>query len=380
MNILIAGDYCPQERVTTIIKDRESRGEVLRDLSDEIHGADYSIVNFECAVVGDDKKGYQPIEKFGPCLSCTPESVEVLSEAGFKCVTLANNHFRDYGNVGCEATISCLKSAAIDYVGGGINIDEARHTLHVNIKGKRLAIINACEYEFSIASKKRAGAAPLEIIDVCNQIHSAKHQSDYVIVILHGGHEHYQLPSPRMVKTYRFFVDQGADVVINHHQHCYSGYEIYNGHPIFYGLGNFLFDWKGKRNTEWNEGYALMMNLDECIEFELLPYTQCNDRAVVKQMNDKEKKRFFERIAELNEIIKDEEKLKSHFDKFCEQRKRSIIVPFTPYLNKYARIVAGRHWLPYFLPKNKVLAEINFIECEAHRDVLLNTFHKMTET
>ena len=121
MKVFIAGDYCPQERVATIIKDRESRNEVLRDLSEEIHGTDYSIVNFECAIVGDDKKGYQPIEKFGPCLSCTPESVEVLSEVGFKCVTLANNHFRDYGDAGCEATISCLKSAAIDYVGGRLS-------------------------------------------------------------------------------------------------------------------------------------------------------------------------------------------------------------------------------------------------------------------
>lgn len=42
-----------------------------------------------------------------------------------------------------------------------------------------------------------------------------------------------------MQEIYRFFVDIGADAVINHHQHCYSGYEVYKEKPIFYGLGNF---------------------------------------------------------------------------------------------------------------------------------------------
>lgn len=52
---------------------------------------------------------------------------------------------------------------------------------------------------------------------------------------MHGGHEHYQLPSLRMQETYRFFIDAGADVVVNHHQHCFSGYEIYNNKYIFMG-------------------------------------------------------------------------------------------------------------------------------------------------
>jgi poly-gamma-glutamate synthesis protein (capsule biosynthesis protein) len=51
-----------------------------------------------------------------------------------------------------------------------------------------------------------------------------------------------------MVETYRFFIEAGADAVVNHHQHCICGYEVYKGKPIFYGLGNFCFDW-AKRST-----------------------------------------------------------------------------------------------------------------------------------
>ena len=52
-------------------------------------------------------------------------------------------------------------------------------------------------------------------------------------------------------------MDIGADVVVNCHQHCFSGCEIYNGKHIFYGLGNFFFDWPERRNGMWNKGYML---------------------------------------------------------------------------------------------------------------------------
>lgn len=48
--------------------------------------------------------------------------------------------------------------------------------------------------------------------------------------------------------------------MVNHHQHCFSGYEIYNNKYIFYGLGNFCFDNPVKRNSIWNEGYMLSLN------------------------------------------------------------------------------------------------------------------------
>ena len=83
---------------------------------------------------------------------------------------------------------------------------------------------------------------PLLPIQQFYKIQEAKENADYVLVIVHGGIEHYQLPTSRMIETYRFFIDAGADAVVNHHQHCYSGYERYKSKPIIYGLGNLLFD------------------------------------------------------------------------------------------------------------------------------------------
>lgn len=67
-----------------------------------------------------------------------------------------------------------------------------------------------------------------------------------------------------MVDTYRFFIDAGADAVINHHQHCISGYEHYQGKPIFYGIGNFFFPPIFKHTPKsWNEGYMVTLFLGE---------------------------------------------------------------------------------------------------------------------
>ena len=61
-----------------------------------------------------------------------------------------------------------------------------------------------------------------------------------MFLILHGGIEHYQLPSPRMKKWYRHIIDLGASAIVNHHQHCFSGYELYNGKPIFMDWAIFV--------------------------------------------------------------------------------------------------------------------------------------------
>ena len=75
-----------------------------------------------------------------------------------------------------------------------------------------------------------------------------------------------------MKKKYRFLADAGADLIVNHHQHCYSGYEVYNGVPIFYGIGNFYFDNARRRDSTWNYGFMLNLDIEENISFEIASF------------------------------------------------------------------------------------------------------------
>lgn len=225
VKILIAGDYAPRARVQQLI-EQGKYSDVFSDVVPYTSSVDYAILNLEAPIV--DKKGVQGIDKCGPHLSCTSKAIEAMKFAGFNMATLANNHFYDYGNSGVVDTLASCRENNIEVVGGGVNLEEASRTFYKDLKGVRFAFINCCEHEFSIATDKTGGSNPLNPIKQFYAIEEAKKNADRVIVIVHGGHEHYQLPSPRMKETYRFFVDAGADVVINHHQHCYSGYEAFS--------------------------------------------------------------------------------------------------------------------------------------------------------
>ena len=249
MKVLVAGDFYPQAQAA-----KKLNGEI----SPMIKESDFSIVNFESPVA----EGHEaPIEKLGPNLRCTEKAVEAVKWAGFDAVTLANNHIFDYGSEGVENTLRVCRAAGIGTVGAGMNLQEASQTLYTQKGEETLAVINCCENEFSIATDETAGANPLNAVRQYHAIREARQKADYVLVIVHGGHEQFQLPSPRMKETYRFFVDAGADAVVNHHQHCYSGYEVYRGKPIFYGLGNFCFEPIKNMAQNWHEGYMVRISM-----------------------------------------------------------------------------------------------------------------------
>lgn len=370
MKILIAGDFCPRDRVAELFIKRDYES-VLSDVHNIIDSHDYSIVNEECPVVENFAR---PITKFCSNLFFTREGMEALKYAGFDCLTLANNHFRDYGDEGVRQTIAMADKMGFDYVGGGMNLHEAQRVLYRQVNGVKIAIVNFCEHEFSIATEHSAGSAPLDLPDNYMQICEAHQNAEFVIVIIHGGHEHYQLPSPRMKKTYRIFIDWGADIVVNHHQHCFSGYETYKGKTIFYGLGNFCFDSPTSRKTIWNEGLLLSLNIDKNSEysFELLPYSQCDNAPIVKLLSGKEKERVFRDIYEINHIIADSERLNSEFDKYSQRRFEEMRLCLSPYSSRIGKGLCRRGIVPSFNTIKRIVKTRNFVQCESHRDVFNN--------
>lgn len=374
MKILIAGDFCPQYRVAEKFEQGDYKS-VLEEVKDVISTSDYSMVNFECPVtIGGEK----PIEKCGPNLQCSEKGMEAVKWAGFDCVTLANNHFLDFGPGGVDNTLRACKKYGIDTVGGGMNLRDASKTMYKEIGGTKLAIINCCEHEFSISTEETAGSNPLNPIQQYYAIKEAKSKANYVLVIVHGGHEHYQLPSPRMQETYRFFVDAGADAVVNHHQHCYSGYEVYNGKPIFYGLGNFLFDDPHKRNSIWNEGFLLelIFEKERGINFLLHPYSQCNESVGIFLMKSEYKEIFNKKINELNSIISSPEKLKQCHDQMMEDTYKEYELIFQPIRSRITDALFRRKLFPSVLSNSPKLLLYNFIACESHVERLLDAVRR----
>ena len=326
---------------------------------------DLFVLNFESTIATDD---CEKIAKVGPHLKCSEKAAHYLKDAGVTAVTLANNHTMDYGEEGLVNTIDNLHSVGIQTVGAGKNPEEASRILYLKQNGETVAIINCCEHEFSYAEAGKAGTNPLDPIRQYYSIQTARKAADYVVVIVHGGHEYYNLPSPRMVQTYRYFIDAGADAVVNHHQHCYSGYEYYNGKPIYYGLGNFNFDWPGNKLSYYT-GYCVRLHLSSNITSEELPYTQCLEEPVVKFCHPDD---FSEDLQRLNEIIQNPEQLLIETEKFFKTKGNDCKGVMTPFDNRYLNALVRRGYLPAMISEKKKLLWKAYVDCEAHRDVMLS--------
>ena len=366
MRLIIGGDFVPHERVAKMFAQGDySALDALRSV---FANADYRIVNFECPILHGGEK---PSIKSGPHMHADTHALEALKEIGTDCVTLANNHFRDFGDEGVLNTLSELSAYGIDFVGGGANLKDAAAVQYKQIGKETLAIINCCEHESSIATDVHCGSNPLNPIQQYYAIQEARQKADYVLVIVHGGVEHYQLPTPRMQETYRFFIDAGADAVVNHHQHCYSGYEEYMGKPIFYGLGNLCFD-RSKRNSIWNEGFVLDLKLSKKgPRYALIPYHQCDAEPKVVLCNEDDKLAFDKSITELNAIIANPNELEKKYEELKRNTRMKYRAYIEPYKSKLMRFLYRKHLLPSFMRRKYVIFH-NLIQCESHRERLLD--------
>lgn len=369
LRINFSGDFCP---VNLEQFDRDDFHEVFDGaLLKELQEKDYLITNLECPLT-DQRFS---ISKSGPPLKAPPPRIGLLKEAGIDVVTLANNHIMDYGDMGLADTISMCDKNNIMYTGAGMNMKEAACPLYLKKNNIRMAILAITEEEFSIAGEDKAGCLPLDPVKNYYMIQKAKKNADLVIVIVHAGNEHYELPRPGLKETFRFFADAGASAVIGHHPHNAGPFEVYKGVPLIYSLGNFLFNWPGEDYSPWFEGYFVKMlfNRQAAVSFELVPYTQFKDGSKkLEMMKEKEREQFFVHIKELNLQLKDDKVLLEKWNQFAEQRKLSFLKRISNY-NNFDKLMLKAGFKDPQKPfdRRKALSLLNLFRCESHRDLMI---------
>jgi len=171
-----------------------------------------------------------------------------LQLAGFRVLSLANNHIRDCGAAGLLDTMRVLRAAGIKPVGVGLDDRAARAPVLVEDNGVRVAFL---AYDLvppaSVwAGPNRPGAAHVPDRTMVYDVRTAARRADAVVVSLHWGREiddesRMPLPSESRVALARRLVEAGAAVVVGHHSHAVERIERYRRGVICYGLGNFVF-------------------------------------------------------------------------------------------------------------------------------------------
>jgi len=220
-------------------------------------GADLAIANFENPA--PDSFRYHAS---GTVFSANPALIEGLVNAGIDYVSLGNNHIRDAGAKGILDTIENLEGWGIAYSGAGANVAAARAPALLEARGTKVAILGydtiAGGY---FAGPDRAGSAALTAKNVRQDVAAARAAgADLVIVFPHWGTEYDATPSARQRTLAQAAIDAGADMVIGNHAHWAAGMEVYQGKPIWYALGNFVFDQTWSEPTM--EGLTLELTFD----------------------------------------------------------------------------------------------------------------------
>ena len=221
--------------------------------------SDIRIGNLECVVA---TKGSEEPDKPNT-FRAHPRSLKYLRKY-FDAVGLANNHSGDFGPEAFSEMLGLLKKNGIAYYGAGHNLKEAHTPMVFERNGIRIAILGYDEFQprnFE-ADHDRVGVAWSEDEQVVRDIKAARKEwrADIVIPVMHWGWEE-PVANARQRQLARLMIDAGADAVIGGHPHQVQDTERYKNKPIFYSLGNFVFD--GFSLPENNRGWALRMELDK---------------------------------------------------------------------------------------------------------------------
>ncbi len=363
LKMLFTGDVCfkIQRDVT-----KESAKGILSELMPDFDAADLRVMNLETPLAEDDLGA--PIPKSGPNIIGRPHNLGFLAAAGCDCASLANNHTKDFGEEPLMNTIALLEQAGIAHAGAGRNIAEAYKAWRAEKNGIRVSVICVCENEFGIADEELSGTAGFQLERLADKIREEKTVSDFVLVFFHGGCEHNPLPSPLCRERYRMIIRLGADALIGGHTHCIQGMEIYEGKPIFYSMGNFLFVPTWEAADGWYYGYMVQLTLEigKPIAYQLIPYRMEKDGSKINRLEGEEKARVLAHIDTVSAPIADTKELTRLYKGWCAISGISYIKNL---------VSDNENYKPENLPAEGIAPLKNLFSCEAHNELIRTTLN-----
>ena len=256
VRLIFAGDIMLDDGPGRLIS---AGGDPLLPFSDILKEADYRIANLECPIASSGTQHANKVFNF----RAKPSTLPIL-QGRFDAVSLANNHSGDYGSEAFRDTMHHLEQGGIAYFGGGRNLSDAHKPLWINRKDLKIAVLGYNEFKprsFE-AGTNHPGIAWSEDSHVIADIRAAKAAgADLIIPFMHWGWEQEGKPSERQKQLARRMIDEGAALVVGSHPHVTQGAETYQGKPIIYSLGNFVFD--GFDEPAAKRGWLLRLKLDK---------------------------------------------------------------------------------------------------------------------
>lgn len=192
----------------------------------QFHAYDLTVGNFEASV----PKTHIPAPAFTMRFSVKQEYLKHLGDLGFDILSLANNHSADFYAEGLQHTRERCVEYGIMCPGRAASVGKENVQV-VSMDDKRIGMIFL-----------NTTFGPLVEADIETWVQYLNENSDIQIAYIHWGEEYELVHDAEQERLAHLLVDRGVDAVIGHHPHVIQDIEIYQNAPIFYSLGNFIFD------------------------------------------------------------------------------------------------------------------------------------------
>ena len=227
-----------------------------------VQSHDIALANFEASVPVKHEKTPLNTMRF----SVEKQALGVLKDTGFDVLSLANNHALDFGESGLENTKSRCDEIGLSCVGHPkvINHDSVK-TFPI---GDATISVLMLHNVFTVLSTTTLSSVLL----------SMRNTSDVQFVFVHWGDEYATVHSKEQKELAHFLIDNGADAIVGHHPHVIEDIEEYRGKPIFYSLGNFVFDQYFSDEVQVGYMVSVLISKKE-LTYTLTPYNSLRVRS-----------------------------------------------------------------------------------------------------
>ena len=341
VHLFFAGDFCSKPSTSKIM--------VSDELEKLIQSCDLKVVNFEVPLKPDVKLPPQRRERFFQ----NDDAPDFLRGLGFNLFSQANNHAFDWGDEGFKKTKAALGNDAF----GAGTYEEAYKVKIVEVHGVKIGFLALSFAAYTgvfddVTKHDGLGCAYINDLRVNHDIVEAKKHVDYLFILPHDGIEYIDVPTPETIARYRDFIDYGADGVIGTHPHCPQGWEEYKGKPIFYSLGNFLFNSKEGYDfradkPHWYEGLCVIMVVEDGkLSWEVINTKNVDNLRIEIDHAENRNKHNKQICCYLSE----KEEYSGYFKKVCEQLglgKEMQIIDKTFHPNSLTKctLLVLKHWV-----------------------------------
>jgi hypothetical protein len=223
-------------------------------ISSLVRDASFAAANLECTIsnLGGAANRY--------AFRAPAQAAQLLHQAGFDAMGLANNHALDFGPIALHDSAAHLLREEVEPVGVETPTRKACDPSFFSLPdGKKMALLAISDVDPTPSSQ--IGTASVRA-KLGAAITKARLHANLVVCLVHWGIENSERTTDEQRELARWLIDRGVDLVVGAHPHCVQPLDFYHGCPIAYSLGNLVFD-GAPTIASWNRGALLEVGLNE---------------------------------------------------------------------------------------------------------------------